>query len=62
MLECGRAAECDLYLVTLRAQDTLDRGGDHRVVVHDQDPSGRRAHDPYIVPELSKDAVRPVPA
>jgi hypothetical protein len=59
LLEGGRTAEGDLDLVALRTEDALDRGGDHRVVVHNQDPPGRGAHDPYILPQLSKDAVRP---
>jgi hypothetical protein len=59
LVERRGAAERDLDVVALRPQNALNRSGDHRVVVHDQDPAGRRTHDPYILPELSKDAVRP---
>ena len=60
-IERRRPAEGDIDVVAFRTEDALDGGGDHRVVVHDQDPPGRRAHDPYILLALSKDAVRPFP-
>jgi hypothetical protein len=62
LIERGRAAERDIDVVAFRAKDALDGCGDHGIVVNDQDPPRRGAHDPYILLELSKDAVRPVPA
>ena len=50
LFERLRAAEGNLDVVALGAEDTLDSAGNHRVVVHHKDPPGVRAHDHISCP------------